>query len=406
VGGVGDYVRRLSREFASRGHDVTVVTTEGLGEGAESRNGPSPRVLPVIKTWNLRGLRKLFKTLDEVDADVYVLEYVAYMYGRGGVAPWLLAFFLKFKLGGRKTLVLNAHELWRPAYRSARDKALTLLSFLVFLGGVGASRRVVVTNDFRKALLTGVLGVNPGRVTKIAVGANVEPPAPRKAAAEDNGEFRVMTFGRWHEDRAVEELVEAVAALRSTRRIGLSVIGSFKDNAGQCVRARPLQDRASREEWLEIKGDVSADGVSAYFAQADVYVSPLAGGPSGRRGSVIAALAHALPVVAYDGYERDGVFRDGYNAILLENGDGAGMRAALEALMDDRSRRLALGAAARATFEDYFGWDVIAGKWEELFAELARGRDAACPGPSPAGGTADLKSDSEGRPLLEIEVGQ
>jgi glycosyltransferase involved in cell wall biosynthesis len=389
VGGVGDYVRRLSREFAARGHDVTVVTTEGLGEDPAFRDAPLPRVLPVIKSWNLRGLRKLFKTLDEVKADVYVLEYVAYMYGRGGVPPWLFAFFLKFKLGGRKPLVLNAHELWRPPYRSARDRALTLLSFLIFLGGVAASERVVVTNDYRRALLTGVLGVDPGRVTKIPVGANVEPSARPPVAAGDNGTFRVMTFGRWHEDRAVEEVAEAVAELRSTRPIGLSVIGSFKDNAKQHARVRALREKTGPEEWLEIRGDVPADGVSDYFAHADVYVSPLAGGPSGRRGSVIAALAHGLPVVAFDGYERDNIFRNGHNAVLLEGGDSEKTRTALEVLMDDHSRRRALGARARATFEEHFAWDVIAGKWEELFADVARERgknDNGCrPGTSRRG---------------------
>ncbi|MEE9457977.1 MAG: glycosyltransferase family 4 protein [bacterium] len=371
VGGVGDYVRCLSREFAARGHDVTVVTSAGLGEAAGSGGAPSPRVLPVIKAWNLRGLRKLLKTLGAVNADVYVLEYVAYMYGRGGVAPWLLAFFLKFKLDGRKPLVLNAHELWRPPYRSARDKMLTLISWAVFLGGVWASARVVVTNDFRETLMTRVLGVNSGRVKRIPVGANVEPAAPYPYPAADNGEFRVMTFGRWHEDRSVEDVVEAVADLRSSRRVGLSVIGSYNHGDRQGARARRLRERAERAEWLEITGDLSSEQVSDHFAKADVFVSPLAGGPSGRRGSVVAALAHGLPVVAYDGHERDDIFRSGDNVVLVKAGDRAGLRAVLQALAEDGSLRLDLGVRARATFEDHFAWDVIAGKWEELFAELA-----------------------------------
>jgi len=377
VGGVGDYVRRLSREFAARGHEVTVVTTEGLGGEPARPGAASPRVLSVVKSWNLRGLPRLWKVLNELEADAYVLEYVAYMYGRGGVAPWLLAFFLAFKLRRNKTLVLNAHELWRPAYRSRRDKALTLLSFLVFLGGAWAGTRVVVTNDFRRNLLTGVLGMDPARVRKIPVGANVEPPGRSASPRRGDGEFRVMTFGSWHEDRSVEDLVDAVMALRATRPVRLSVIGSFGDNDEQRARVRALRDRAGPDGWLDLEEDVPPARVSDYFARADAYVSPLAGGPSGRRGSVMAALAHGVPLVAYDGYERDGVFRDGYNVVLLRGGNGAGIRAALGALMTDEGRGRALAAAGRATFEEYFAWDVIADRWEELFAELAPARGGA-----------------------------
>ncbi len=371
LGGVGDYVWHLSREMRRRGFDVTVVTTEGLGGTSDSDERTAPRVLAVIRNWNLRGVPKLLRVLQRVAADAYVLEYVPYMYGRGGVALWLVLFFWTFKLKRLGPLVINAHELWRPPYRSAKDKLLTLASFAGFLSAVWASTTLVITNVFRETLATRVLGINPKRVKRIPVGANIIPSPRRRGRAHNDRDFHVVTFGCWHEDRAVEDVVEAVASLRRTRRIGLSVIGDFTGNGKQRARVRAVTEKAGREEWLEITGCLPAAQVSGYLTRADVFVSPLAGGPSGRRGSLLTALAHGLPIVAYDGGERDDIFQDGANVVLANAGERAGIVTALETIINDRRKQRSLAAKARATFEEHFAWPKIAARWEEeVFAPL------------------------------------
>jgi glycosyltransferase involved in cell wall biosynthesis len=372
IGGVGDYVRHLSREMAARGYDVTVVTSAGLGDVSDADNGRSPRVLPVIKKWNLLCLPALLKVLAAVSADVYILEYVGYMYGRGGIAPWLLFLFLVFKLGN-KTVILNAHETWRPRYRKAGASVLTFISFVIFCSGIWASTKIVVTNRFRELLLTGVLGVDDRRVELIPAGANILPTGGAKRRADKSRELRIVTFGIWHEDRTTEELTAVIEQLRESRSVKLFVVGGFGSSRESLARVDRLLTAPGRREWLYVTGALPPERVSAYLTQADIYVSPLNGGPSGRRGSLLAAMAHGLPIIAYDGYERDGVFRNGHNIILIEKSDSKGLYEALTSLASDEAYRRELGANARAAFEEHFSWARIADKWENLLADASTG---------------------------------
>jgi len=370
TGGVGDYVQHLSREMAARGHGVTVVTSAGSGGTADADAVNPPRVLPVVKRWNLFHLPRLLKVLGAVGADVYVMEHVSYMYGRGGVAPWMLVFFSAFKLRNGKPLVLNAHEMWRPRYRSVKATVLSLISFVIFCCGIWASAKVVATNRFRESLLTGVMGVDRRRVGLIPVGANILPVSGWERRLDNARELRVATFGIWHEDRMVEELVAAVEELTAVRAVKLSIVGNFGNGEGSRALRRRLAGAPDSPDWLNVTGAVSAAEVSEYLARTDVYVSPLVAGPSGRRGSLVAAMAHGLPIIAYDGPERDEVFRDGDNIILVKEGDRTGLCEALATLAGDSARRRELGARARATFEDHFAWGVIADKWEALLATV------------------------------------
>jgi glycosyltransferase involved in cell wall biosynthesis len=375
MGGVGDYVRHLSRKMVARRHDVTVVTSDGLGLKPPAEENGSPRVLAVIRKWNLLGLPRLLGTLKAVDADVYVLEYVVYMYGRGGVAPWLFPFFWAFKRRVKRPLVLNVHETFRPKRRGLKGTVLSYISFLIFKAAVKGSKLAVVTNAYRERLVSRLSAGDPRRVVRIPVGANILPVNGRKRRYDSARNLRVATFGIWNGDRALEDVVRAVGSMTLRNSIRLSIVGAFGNDADRVAGVRRLCAESGLAGRVEITGSLPPGQVSDYLSRTDVFVSPEAGGPSGRRGSLLAALAHGLPVVAYDGREREGVFRDGDNIVLVPEGDVAALAVALDRLAADGVLRRALGARARATFEERFAWPRIAELWDrEVFAPLAASR--------------------------------
>jgi glycosyltransferase involved in cell wall biosynthesis len=307
-----------------------------------------------------------------VGADVYVLEFVVFMYGRGGVAPWLVAFFDAFRRRVGRPLILNVHEIYRPRRSGVKGTVLSWMSRKCYEAAVWGCASAVVTNSYRERLLRELPGVDSKRVTRIPVGTNIPAARIRSRASRDREELYITSFGLWNQDRAIEELVHAVSAVTSPRPLRLFLVGGYGNEERRVERIRRLAAELGLEGRVEITGPLSAGAVSGYLARSDIFVSPEAAGPSGRRGSLIAAYAHGLPVVAYDGREREDVFRDGDNIIVVPEGDASSLATAVERLAGNDALRRTMGERARATFDEYFAWPRIAEQWDrEVFVRVA-----------------------------------
>ncbi|PZG11969.1 glycosyltransferase family 4 protein [Nonomuraea aridisoli] len=89
---------------------------------------------------------------------------------------------------------------------------------------------------------------------------------------------------------------------------------------------------------------------------------------------MIEAMAHALPVVAFDCPTGPGdVLTDGVDGVLVPPGDVDGLAAALKRVIADRELRVRMGAAAAETAKLYAAERVMP-LWERLFADLSRDR--------------------------------
>ncbi|MFC3980699.1 glycosyltransferase family 4 protein [Streptosporangium jomthongense] len=111
-----------------------------------------------------------------------------------------------------------------------------------------------------------------------------------------------------------------------------------------------------------------SDRLDRELAQASVYA--LSSRFEGLPMVMIEAMAHALPVVAFDcpTGPRD-VLTDEVDGLLVPPGDVDALAGGLLRLIGDRELRLRMGAAAVRTSRDYSP-EVVTPMWERLFAEL------------------------------------
>lgn len=114
------------------------------------------------------------------------------------------------------------------------------------------------------------------------------------------------------------------------------------------------------------------DRLHEELAQASLYV--LSSRFEGLPMVMIEAMAHALPVVAFDcpTGPRD-VITDGVDGLLVPPRDVDALAGALSRLIDDRELRRRMGEAAARTARDYAPGTVTP-LWERLFGELLQGR--------------------------------
>jgi len=213
--------------------------------------------------------------------------------------------------------------------------------------------------------VTGLIGKYMPRALRklgeVPIGANIEPAGgaerrneARKAARDkvrvEEGlspeGFILAHFGFYYPGKGAGQILEAAGRLKEGGRdFRLFMIGGRRaDDEGFYPR---LQERAGA---LGLGGDVVWTGyvpderVSEILLAADMFIAPFEGGVSSRRGSLMAAIAHGLPLVSTPSKIETRYFRAGENFAPVPFGDARALAVEVSALMNDPARG-AIGSA-------------------------------------------------------------
>ena len=164
----------------------------------------------------------------------------------------------------------------------------------------------------------------------------------------------ISCLGRQHPGWLSEYAVAAVNAIaRSGRPLALLNLGAEAPGLSGLDSAVAVHK----------PGYLRAERFATMLAASDLFLTPLVDGVSTRRGSLMAALQHGLPVVGTVGPLTDSVLREAGPALhLTEVGDVDSFSRSAAQLANDPAARARAGAAARALYEREFEWSVIADK--------------------------------------------
>lgn len=342
VDGIRDHTARMVEELSRQ----RLAVAELRVRPAASPGGRFGGSLPIWR--RLRGLPP---------SSAVVLQYSPFCYARRGFAPWLPAYLLAARAGrGRPTIALMVHEPYVPMI-SWRWALMGLWQRLQ-LGALRLAADVVFTSiepwarDFAS---------QPPRrpVHHLPVGSNF--PDARGAREEerarlgiDRETLLVSCLGRDHPGWLDEYVVGAVNAIaRSGRGLALLNMGA------ETPRLQGLDPAVA----VHAPGYLGADAFAAKLAASDLFLAPLVDGVSTRRGSLMAALQHELPVVGTAGPLTDSVLLAAGSALRLTAvGDRERFAASAVELAADPAGRASAGAAARDLYQREFEWEVIARK--------------------------------------------
>jgi glycosyltransferase involved in cell wall biosynthesis len=181
--------------------------------------------------------------------------------------------------------------------------------------------------------------------------------------AGPGGEDLILFVGRLVEKKGLDMLLRAFAEIRQTRpRTKLVLIGEGPlDPRGDGVRRLGALPHAEVADWMRRATLLAAPSVTARDGDAE-----------GLPNVVVEAGASALPVV---GTRHGGIpeaVTDGETGLLVAERDAAGLAAAMSALLGNRSRRDAMGAAARALAEARFDFARQMERLEAIYDEVRR----------------------------------
>jgi len=124
---------------------------------------------------------------------------------------------------------------------------------------------------------------------------------------------------------------------------------------------------------IEFTGVVDAEELSRRLRACDLIVFVNEEGPSSRKTTLAAAMAHGMPIVALDGPEQWRELRDA-RAVEISPPRAAALSAVVGGLLADDRRRQELAARARAFYEDHMTLASVADALETIVETAAAAR--------------------------------
>jgi glycosyltransferase involved in cell wall biosynthesis len=277
---------------------------------------------------------------DARPAPLVVVQYNPFSYGKRGFAPWLPRSIKALRRTRPETRVcLLVHERYVPP--------LTLRWALM-----GAWQRWQLGR-----LLRELASVRRDlKVLHLPVGSNLPDMRAARAEERERNGFSddtvvLATFGGNHPSRRMDHVV---AAANGAVRVGESVAVLNLGADAPDLRGLDRRIQTVQPGWLD------AASVASLLSSADLFVAAFVDGVSSRRGTLMSALQHGLPVIGTDGRLTDQILRHSSPALTLVPVDSPDQMAhAARSLVTDAKHRRTASVAARRLYEDEFDWPVL-----------------------------------------------
>jgi glycosyltransferase involved in cell wall biosynthesis len=383
VCGVGDQTFQLALALRRAGVQVTVLTSD-----RGSSNGPSQApagivVKRAVASWTLRRLPTLVRTLRAGGYDLVHMQYTSNLYGRRTLAVNLLPYLLA------RPLFVTVNEFYSPMSRGLRNVVGGLYDRVKDTLLIWGSTAVIVTIPSRASRLSGLFPWLGRRIHTIASSANLLPdgglPDERARTRSLLGigpdELVIGSFGLLHTDRRYELLFRVVRRLLDQgHRLRLLLIGSYGHDDPyyrylvQCVTNLRLGPHVT---WT---GFGSPPEISRWLLASDLYAMTDLRGASGRKSSLMSALAHGLPVVSTQGPDTERVFVESDGIVLIDPHDEEdSLVRHIDRLLKDGEERGRLAGRARQLYQSGFGWDRTAQRHIEVYRQHLPGERPAAP---------------------------
>jgi glycosyltransferase involved in cell wall biosynthesis len=287
------------------------------------------------------------------DLDAVVLQYNPFLFGRWGFAPGLPLFFARLRRKRRRPRIA---VMFHETYVDMRSASWALMG--------GWQRAQLLALQAASDVQLCSIQRWTERLRRTARGRPVHH-LPVASNLPDARADRALARRRLDADP--DTLVLSCLGLRHPGRLAEHALAAARA-AGDHARSVLLLDLGPGEQRLaqlsanvrlRSTGYLDERELAAHLAAGDVFLAPLMDGVSTRRGSVMAALQHGLPVVGTAGHLTDDVLKRAPGLVLVGVDQPRRFADAVGDLARDERRRAELGADARKLYEENFDWPVL-----------------------------------------------
>ncbi len=382
--GVANYTARLRDVLSEAGIKSTVLTTHAAVLATD------PSVQGVVKDWQFTDLVNLVQAVHASGADILHIQHAAGTYGFER-AIFLLPLLLKITRW-RGKIVTTVHEYgwweWQPRWVPPQ-----MVEWLKLFGQrrhwwdredgflLTLSDAVITTNAEAEGAIRSRLPALSDRLYSIPIAANVEVATTNRETARQmlhelgwpTDAVVIVFFGFLHPVKGLETLLPAfkqvIAAQPRSRLLLVGGVESLalrgEDAKRYWNKLHALVAQLNLTSTVHLTGYVSDETASQYLAAADIGVLPFNHGLTLKSGSLLALLAHGLPVVG----TQHPVLPTGHPVQLVPPRDVDALAAKLQELTNDSSKCTELGDAGLAFIKD-FNWSKIRRSHSDIYQKV------------------------------------
>lgn len=390
--GVADYTAHLRQQLANRGIQSIVLTTHDVAETTAD-----PTVYGVIKRWHLDSLLPLVQAIHATKADLLHIQHAAGTYGFNR-AIFLLPLLLKLTQY-QSPIVTTIHEYgwweWHP-----KGIPPTWIERLKTWGQrqgwwdredgflLTQSDALITTNAGAETVIHARLPALKAPVYRIPIGANITvSPIDRQLARQQlrqrcgwSNEAQIIAFfGFLHPVKGLETLLPAFQqVIKNQSNARLLLIGGVESLALPDQQADRywqqlchLIDDLKLDTFVYMTGYLDANCVSEYLSGVDIGVLPFNHGVTLKSGSLLAMLAHALPVVATRSTPPDFDLEQQSWLRLVPPRQVSALATVLDQLLADSWLQQQLGTAGYQ-FSQQFDWENITNAHLDIYTSVLK----------------------------------
>jgi glycosyltransferase involved in cell wall biosynthesis len=355
-GGAEMMVFRLSEGLRERGHTVVPVgPANGIGWLGDlfRGSGVSPEVFRIrgpVDPACLQGLVRLLRK-QQIDA-VHSHEFTMAVYGAAAARLLGLPQVITMHGGLRVCKALRRRVALRWAMRNSDHTVMVSL----------ATRRQFAAD----------LGLDEGRFTVVPNGVSVHAGDATHVRAEFGaraGECVLLAVGTLERHKGHQVLLEALARLVSR---GLRTPWKLIIAGGRGGDQHEALLQFAEEEGLDdrVRIVTNRNDIPDLLALADIFVMPSL--QEGLPMALLEAMTAGKAIIASATSGIPEAIVDGRDGLLTTPGDIGSLSEALRSLLADPARRDTLGAAAAERARQEFTVQVMAERYETLYASSAR----------------------------------
>lgn len=398
--GVAHYTAHLRTALQEQGTQSTVLTSHAAAQTVHD-----PTVLGAVQGWQLTDLIPLVQAIRSTQADILHIQHAAGTYGFER-AIFLLPLLLRVS-GWQAPIVTTVHEYgwweWQPT--GIPPRLMECLKqwgqdrgwwdredgFLLTL-----SNAIITTNTDAETVLYARLSHLTQRICRIPIAANIHvaPIDPTTAHLElccachwPEDAIVIVFFGFLHSTKGLETLLAAFKQVMVAQpRARLLLAGGVESLALPSQQATQywnklgaLIDQLGLSGLVHRTGYLPTETASHYLTGSDIGVLPFNSGVTLKSGSLLAMLAHGLPVVATRKDPPDPALVDQHLLRLVAPRDIDQLATALIELVASPATQTQLRQAGCA-FADNFTWRAIAKTHLEVYQNVLVHNPAAASG--------------------------
>jgi glycosyltransferase involved in cell wall biosynthesis len=357
-GGVADYTASVAAVLAERGVDVHVWSA-GAEVGSDEVVGPEGvTVHRLAGCFGPGGLARLDRALDRFPGPRTILiQYVPQLFGWKAMNVAFALWAWGRRLSRRDDVRVMFHEVAFPwVRRPLRRNGIALVNRVMAAILIRACTRAYVSIP---GWVPTLRRLGAGRLplvwtpvpSGVPAGAAAASVATRRAelTRNDSTARLVCHFGTY--GSPITGDLRPVLCELLDRRPDVRVL--LLGCGGERWRAELVDGRPDWCSRITAPGALPAPVIAEYLRACDLVIQPYPDGASGRRTSLMAALANGLPVVTTTGALSEPLWANGAVAAASAGDRAAIVRLALE-LLDSPESRAALGAAGLRLYQDQF----------------------------------------------------